>query len=213
MIVSKREEQIMLPSEGASEVSKSTSLDLNPDSLDGSTPGSTDYTDVGVVPEHQKDELEHLISNLEREVEQLRLNQRIVDDKRREALSKILDIKGSIRVFCRIRPILIPDKRKISEPVSAGSERIRVKLGGTRKDFEFDKVFPQESSQENVFVEVEPILRSAMDGHNVCVFAYGQTGTGKTFTMVSLVNSNLTSENNETSRKRKPRHLRIHVTF
>ncbi|XP_057424079.1 kinesin-like protein KIN-14U isoform X2 [Lotus japonicus] len=183
MIVSKREEQIMLPSEGASEVSKSTSLDLNPDSLDGSTPGSTDYTDVGVVPEHQKDELEHLISNLEREVEQLRLNQRIVDDKRREALSKILDIKGSIRVFCRIRPILIPDKRKISEPVSAGSERIRVKLGGTRKDFEFDKVFPQESSQENVFVEVEPILRSAMDGHNVCVFAYGQTGTGKTFTM------------------------------
>lgn len=65
MIVSKREEQIMLPSEGASEVSKSTSLDLNPDSLDGSTPGSTDYTDVGVVPEHQKDELEHLISNLE----------------------------------------------------------------------------------------------------------------------------------------------------
>ncbi|KAI5430855.1 Kinesin-like protein KIN-14U [Lathyrus oleraceus] len=30
---------------------------------------------------------------------------------------------------------------------------------------------------------MEPILRSAMDGHNVCIFAYGQTGTGKTFTM------------------------------
>lgn len=27
-----------------------------------------------------------------------------------------------------------------------------------------------------------------MDGHNVCVFAYGQTGTGKTFTMVSQFN-------------------------
>jgi len=37
-------------------------------------------------------------------------------------------------------------------------------------------------------VEVEPILRSAMDGHNVCAFAYGQTGTGKTFTMVSQLN-------------------------
>lgn len=65
MIVSNGEEQIMLPSEDASEVSKSTSLDLNPDSFDGSTPGSTVYMDVGVVPEHQKDELEHLISNLE----------------------------------------------------------------------------------------------------------------------------------------------------
>ncbi|XP_061349441.1 kinesin-like protein KIN-14U isoform X2 [Gastrolobium bilobum] len=183
MIVSNGEEQILLPSENASEASKSPSLDLNPDSVDGSPPVFTVYTDVGVVPEHEKDELQHLISNSEREVEQLRLKQRILDEKRREALSKILDIKGSIRVFCRIRPILLVEKRRISEPVSAGSERIRVKLGGTRKDFEFDKVFPQEASQESVFVEVEPILRSAMDGHNVCVFAYGQTGTGKTFTM------------------------------
>lgn len=40
-------------------------------------------------------------------------------------------------------------------------------------------------SAEDVFAEVEPIIRSALDGHNVCVFAHGQTGTGKTFTMVS----------------------------
>ena len=37
---------------------------------------------------------------------------------------------------------------------------------------------------ESVFVEVGPILRSAIDGHNVCILAYGQTGTGKTFSMV-----------------------------
>ncbi|XP_027364249.1 kinesin-like protein KIN-14U [Abrus precatorius] len=177
MLVLNGEEQILLPSE-------STSLDLNADSVDGFPPvSSTVYTDVGVVPEHEKNELELLISNLEREIEQLRIKQRILYKKRREALSKILDIKGSIRVFCRIRPNLIAEKRGISEPVSAGSERIRVKLGGTRKDFEFDNVFPKDASQESVFVEVEPILRSAMDGHNVCVFAYGQTGTGKTFTM------------------------------
>ncbi|CAJ2628609.1 unnamed protein product [Trifolium pratense] len=176
MLVFNGEEKILLSSENETEVSKS-------DSIDGSLPVSTVYTDVGVVPEHQKNELEHFISNLQREVEELRLKQRIVDEKRREALSKILDIKGSIRVFCRIRPNHLTEKRRNSEPISAGSDRIRVKLGGTRKDFEFDKVFPQETSQESVFVEVEPILRSAMDGHNVCVFAYGQTGTGKTFTM------------------------------
>ncbi|RZB87492.1 kinesin-like protein KIN-14U [Glycine soja] len=184
MPVPNGEEQILLPeTENASEVSKSPSLDLNPDSVDGSPPVSTVYTDVGVVPEHQKNELEHLISNLEGEIEELRLKQKKLDKKRREELSKILDIKGSIRVFCRIRPNLVTEKRKFSEPVSAGPEKIRVKFGGTRKDFEFDKVFTQEASQESVFVEVEPILRSAMDGHNVCVFAYGQTGTGKTFTM------------------------------
>ncbi|CAL0300060.1 unnamed protein product [Lupinus luteus] len=171
-----------MPSENASEVLKS-SLESSPDSIDGYPPVSTVYTDVGVVPEQEKKELQHLISNLEREMEQLRLKQKMLNEKRREALSKIFDIKGSIRVFCRIRPFVLADNRRISEPVSAGSERVRVKFGGTRKDFEFDKVFTQEVSQESVFVEIEPILRSAIDGHNVCVFAYGQTGTGKTFTM------------------------------
>ncbi|KAE9589613.1 putative minus-end-directed kinesin ATPase transcription factor bZIP family [Lupinus albus] len=116
-------------------------------------------------------------------MEQLMLKQRMLDRKRREALSKIFIIKGSVTVFCRIRPFVLAEKKKISEPVSAGSERVRVKYGGTMKYFEFDKVFTEEANQESVFVEIEPILRSVMNGHNVCVFAYGQTGTGKTFTM------------------------------
>ncbi|XP_028770774.1 kinesin-like protein KIN-14U [Neltuma alba] len=190
------EEQILFHSEHASEnvteAFKTTSWNLNPDSINGSLsaaefpdspPVSTIYTDVGVIPEHEKNELEQLMSNLEREVKQLRNEQCVFDKKRREALSKILDIKGSIRVFCRVRPFLLAEGRITSEPVSAASERIRVKMGGAKKDFEFDKVFPQEANQESVFIEVEPILRSAMDGHNVCVLAYGQTGTGKTFTM------------------------------
>ncbi|KAH1229727.1 Kinesin-like protein KIN-14U [Glycine max] len=147
MPVPNGEEQILLPeTENASEVSKSPSLDLNPDSVDGSPPVSTVYTDVGVVPEHQKNELEHLISNLEGEIEELRLKQKKLDKKRREELSKILDIK-------------VPTFTKEGACALVGT------------------------SAESVFVEVEPILRSAMDGHNVCVFAYGQTGTGKTFTM------------------------------
>jgi Cdc6-like AAA superfamily ATPase len=37
---------------------------------------------------------------------------------------------------------------------------------------------------DEVFTEVEPIIKSVLDGYNACIFAYGQTGTGKTFTMV-----------------------------
>lgn len=36
---------------------------------------------------------------------------------------------------------------------------------------------------EAVFAETLPIVKSVLDGYNVCIFAYGQTGTGKTFTM------------------------------
>lgn len=35
----------------------------------------------------------------------------------------------------------------------------------------------------DVFDETVPMIRSVMDGFDVCIFAYGQTGTGKTFTM------------------------------
>ena len=36
---------------------------------------------------------------------------------------------------------------------------------------------------EAVFGQTSPIVISMLDGYNVCIFAYGQTGTGKTFTM------------------------------
>lgn len=36
---------------------------------------------------------------------------------------------------------------------------------------------------EAVFAQTSPLVVSVLDGFNVCIFAYGQTGTGKTFTM------------------------------
>ncbi|KAK1319388.1 Kinesin-like calmodulin-binding protein [Acorus calamus] len=113
----------------------------------------------------------------------LKSKQRCLVGKRREALNKLLDIKGSIRVFCRVRSFLCSDKREIRQTVSTESEKITIRSAATKKDFCVDKVFPQEALQEDVFMEVEPILKSSLDGHNVCIFAYGQTGTGKTFTM------------------------------
>ncbi|KAK9142862.1 hypothetical protein Syun_012262 [Stephania yunnanensis] len=110
----------------------------------------------------------------------LRLKKRSLDAKRREALNKILDIKGDGKNwrrfgFCRVRPFLITDKRRNQEHICVRSEKLAVSFGGSKKEFGFDKVFPQNASQEDVFIEVEPILRSALDGHNVCIMAYGQT--------------------------------------
>lgn len=34
-----------------------------------------------------------------------------------------------------------------------------------------------------VFQEVQALITSCIDGFNVCIFAYGQTGAGKTYTM------------------------------
>lgn len=35
----------------------------------------------------------------------------------------------------------------------------------------------------DIFADASPMIISVLDGYNVCILAYGQTGTGKTFTM------------------------------
>ncbi|URE31574.1 KISc [Musa troglodytarum] len=151
------------------------------------------YMDVNVVPEHDKEGLASTISSLQgssaissrasavaHSWPPTKTFLRCLDAKRREALDNILDIKGSIRVFCRVK---LMDERKAASPISIEADNITVRSAGTRKEFVLDRVFHPESTQEDVFREVKPILRSALDGHNVCILAYGQTGTGKTHTM------------------------------
>ncbi|KAJ1687720.1 hypothetical protein LUZ63_019110 [Rhynchospora breviuscula] len=106
-----------------------------------------------------------------------------LDVKRRVALDKLLDIKGSIRVFSRIRPFKSAENWRNSLPISVETDKIKVKSLGSKKEFIVDRAFDQYSTQEDVYKEVQPIIKSAFDGHNVCVLAYGQTGTGKTYTM------------------------------
>jgi kinesin family protein 5 len=50
--------------------------------------------------------------------------------------------------------------------------------------FTFDKVFGADSSQESVFEDTAlPLIDDVFRGYNATILAYGQTGTGKTFTM------------------------------
>ncbi|KAI8005885.1 Kinesin-like protein KIN-14Q [Camellia lanceoleosa] len=55
--------------------------------------------------------------------------------------------------------------------------------GAPKKTFKFDAIFGPQSNQVDVFEDTAPFASSVLDGYNVCIFAYGQTGTGKTFTM------------------------------
>ncbi|XP_071538480.1 LOW QUALITY PROTEIN: uncharacterized protein [Panulirus ornatus] len=51
--------------------------------------------------------------------------------------------------------------------------------------YKFDRVFGADYSNEDVYVEVaQPIVESALHGFNGTIFAYGQTSSGKTFTMI-----------------------------
>lgn len=54
----------------------------------------------------------------------------------------------------------------------------------TKEMFSYDRVFGPEISTETIFNEqVKDLVHNALDGINQTVFAYGQTSSGKTFTM------------------------------
>ncbi|KAF3325640.1 kinesin-5 isoform X2 [Carex littledalei] len=117
-----------------------------------------------------------------------------------EALRKrlhntILELKGNIRVFCRVRPFItdgnVYDGSAISFPTSTDLVGRGIDLANqTQKySFAFDRVFGPDSSQQDVFVEISQLVQSALDGYKVCIFAYGQTGSGKTYTMMGRQSS------------------------
>ncbi|KAG2688117.1 hypothetical protein I3760_09G079300 [Carya illinoinensis] len=131
----------------------------------------------------------------------LELHDRLVDaefqlsegEKLRKKLhNTILELKGNIRVFCRVRPLLPDDgvateATLISYPTSTESLGRGIDLmqsAGQKYPFTFDKVFTHDASQRDVFVEISQLVQSALDGYKVCIFAYGQTGSGKTYTMM-----------------------------
>ncbi|CAM9700612.1 unnamed protein product [Pylaiella littoralis] len=108
---------------------------------------------------------------------------------RRALNSKLLDMQGSIRVLCRLRPLqqvevmAIEQDREYEDPMAniVYPDVDRLLFWGV--PYQFDYVFGPGTTQAQVFDEVQPMVASALDGYRVCVFAYGQTGSGKTYTM------------------------------
>ncbi|XP_052173203.1 kinesin-like protein KIN-14L isoform X2 [Diospyros lotus] len=99
----------------------------------------------------------------------------------------VQDLKGNIRVYCRIRPSFNDEGKEVVDFIGDDGSLIvqdpfKSQKEG-RKIFQFNRIFGPTTTQEEVFKDTQPFIRSVMDGYNVCIFAYGQTGSGKTYTM------------------------------
>ncbi|KAF5838673.1 kinesin-like protein [Dunaliella salina] len=143
----------------------------------------------------QVGQLQHALTDAERRV----LEGEMV---RRKLHNIIQELKGNIRVFCRVRPIGgperpgEPDSQAMSVEFPESNDLLRAGItlqtqprgdvpgGPVKQSFQFDRVFSPTSTQASVFEEISELVQSALDGHKVCIFAYGQTGSGKTHTML-----------------------------
>uniref|UniRef100_A0A8C3K139 Kinesin family member 21A n=1 Tax=Calidris pygmaea TaxID=425635 RepID=A0A8C3K139_9CHAR len=101
--------------------------------------------------------------------------------------------------FClfqnRIRPQLAKEKIEgchICTSVTPGEPQVFL---GKDKAFTFDYVFNIDSQQEEIYIQcIEKLIEGCFEGYNATVFAYGQTGAGKTYTMGTGFDVNITEE-------------------
>lgn len=137
---------------------------------------------------YQNEQLSEEIINLREEIDNLMSLKEKYDslkEENRTLYNLVQDLRGSIRVFCRIRPAGATGdtSQNIIERGEENSLAIYSRKHSKWHQFVFDRIFDEASSQEDIYFETKPLVRSVLDGYNVCIFAYGQTGSGKTFTM------------------------------
>ena len=113
------------------------------------------------------------------------------------SLSDTKPESDNVRVAIRCRPLSDKEKdtscqvavniNRLRGEVTIDHQRGRGSSSVAEKTFTFDIVFDMDAAQTEVYNETaRPIVESVLEGYNGTIFAYGQTGTGKTHTMVGV---------------------------
>ncbi|CAG9323475.1 unnamed protein product [Blepharisma stoltei] len=144
----------------------------------------------------ERDKIKSLVLSQQEEIENLEIIKQSyaeeIDNLQRQRLqdyaeikvlhNRLQELKGNIRVFCKIRPLL---ENEMEEPANIEIDRklITIHKPDKANSFRFDRVFGPQVTIDELFGEISQLVQSALDGYKVCIFAYGQTGSGKTYTM------------------------------
>ncbi|KAG1939269.1 centromere-associated protein E [Pimephales promelas] len=99
--------------------------------------------------------------------------------------------ESAVKVCVRVRPLIKREESESSEPVQlfwrADKQAIHQldEDGATAKSFSFDRVFSAAETTAQLYQDIaKPLVVSAVEGYNGTIFAYGQTSSGKTFSMM-----------------------------
>ncbi|KAK6189257.1 ATP-binding cassette transporter snq2 [Pestalotiopsis sp. IQ-011] len=158
---------------------------------------------------HQRDYHELRITNKMSLMTEQKLLQQFEDEQERcrRLFGHIQEIKGGIRVMCRIRQAL--PREAAMELVNFGlqergnlskhwarmllpSQRVRADGQPTTevKEYNLERIFGPGDGNEAIFGEINDLVLGALQGGKATIFCYGQSGSGKTFTMSHQENPN-----------------------
>ncbi|KAG9336094.1 hypothetical protein JZ751_002441 [Albula glossodonta] len=119
-------------------------------------------------------------------------------------MKSVSEVVGQVKVMLRVCPVLPPDasgsssflkvdprKKQITimDPTANGQQNTQQKRGGAGqvppKMFAFDAAFPHDASQAEVCAgTVAEVIQSVVNGADGCVFCFGHSKLGKSYTMI-----------------------------
>ena len=113
---------------------------------------------------------------------------------RRKIFYKYLNLRNNISIMCRIRPfpqkenneILINKNSQIDTFIIDKNSLIvkDCKINNNLKKYEFDYIFSENSTQQDIYEEIFPLIHSLFKGNDIIIISYGQRKSGKTFTIL-----------------------------
>ena len=99
------------------------------------------------------------------EADRLQQSYGSIQEENKKLYNLVQDLKGAVRVFCRVRPLgRTGDCSGCSMDVGSDGELAAYDARGERKVFKFDRVFDQDILQGEIYEDVQPLIRSVLDG-------------------------------------------------
>lgn len=152
--------------------------------------------EVGQLPELAKEwalQASKAINIAQVEVSTLKNQLSLEMANRRKLLHEVQDLRGSVRVYCRPRPMAFVPDSGVTSIISSPSHDVGLLHREIVSDFydkgigplcfEFDRMFTANSSQREVYTEMEELALGTLEGYNACLMTYGQSNSGKTYSM------------------------------
>ncbi|KAL9648723.1 hypothetical protein ABK040_003661 [Willaertia magna] len=156
---------------------------------------------------HQLEQLKAEVERLKEENSKLQISLTHEKKLRRSYYNELQILKGAIRIYLRVRPLLSNEtndsfitkfsnktnqvlyfpkvllQQQGNENEMMSNENDKKYISNYRK-FNFDRIISPSVHQQQLYnEEISELTKSVIDGYNVAIFCYGQTGTGKTYTM------------------------------
>jgi kinesin family protein C2/C3 len=140
----------------------------------------TDFLEMEISFKQLKEAFVKMMANNEGGNKELIKKYRAEVILRKQLYNQVQELRGNIRVFCRCRK---DDRVKCALKFPSKTEMILNAMSGAATTVDFDATYGPETDQSTIFEDTKEVIMSVVDGYNVCLMAYGQTGAGKSFTM------------------------------